>query len=101
LQPGYGRGDAEAMPNLLDSSIDDDGFIPPPPPPIPHGTTGQRFAWTGLALGPIYFFIQWLTGWGIGSIGNYLAIIVMVVSFIYLLSTLRESREDDDDGAVV
>jgi hypothetical protein len=102
LAPGYERGSAEGFPDLLSADAGDDGYVPPPPPPIPRGTTGQRLAWAALILGPIYLIVQGATGWGLGSIGNLLAIVAIIVAFVYLLSTLRESRDDDeDDGAVI
>jgi hypothetical protein len=102
LAPGFNRGDAEGFPDLLGADADSEGYVPPPPPPLPRGTTGQRLAWAVLVLGPIYLIFQGATGWGLGPTGNLLAIIGIVASFIYLLSTLRDSRdEDEDDGAVV
>lgn len=99
LAPGYGRGEAEGFPNLLDD--DDDGYVPPEPPPIPRGSTKQRLAWAALILGPIYLLIQGSTDWGLGPAANLVAIVGIAVAFIYLLSTLRDSRDEDDDGAVV
>jgi len=99
LAAGYGRGEAEGYPNLLDE--DDEGYVPPEPPPIPRGSSAQRLAWAALILGPIYLLIQGSTDWGLGPLGNLVAIVAIAVAFIYLLSTLRDSRDDEDDGAVV
>jgi hypothetical protein len=83
---------------------DDDTFTPPPPPPLPRGTKNQRWAWAGLFFAPLYLIVQGVTGfdfWGLSAFLNIAAVVVAIASFIYLLSTLREEREDDDDGAVV
>jgi hypothetical protein len=102
LAPDFNRGDAEGFPDLLSADSDNEGYIPPEPPPIPRGTKGQRLSWVVLVLGPIYLIFQGATGWGLGPLGNLVTIIGIVASFVYLLSTLRDSRdEDEDDGAVV
>ncbi|UUU21403.1 hypothetical protein [Streptomyces sp. DSM 40750] len=84
---------------------DDEGhFVPPEPPPLPEADATAKFAWLGVAGGPVLLLIAVLLGWEMTWWLTTLGIGGFLGGFATLVMRMKSDDEDDDDpgrGAVV
>ncbi|MFF8648831.1 hypothetical protein ACF06D_11395 [Streptomyces griseoluteus] len=108
--PGVGPRDhtpAEPSDTAGDSGDDDDDeghFVPPEPPPLPVADTTAKFAWLGVAGGPVLLLLAVLLGWEMTWWLTTLAIGGFLGGFVTLVARMRTDDDGDDDpgrGAVV
>lgn len=104
-EPPLSRPDPEAEPGEEPSSGegDDEHYIPPPPPPLPRTDATTKFAWIGLAGGPLYLLLSALLQWDGPGWATFAAVAAFVGGFVTLVLRMGDERKDDgpDDGAVV
>jgi hypothetical protein len=104
--PGVGPRDYTARePSDDDFDEDDEGhFVPPEPPPLPTADATAKFAWLGVAGGPLLLLLavvfRWDMTWWLATlgIGGFLG------GFATLVARMKSDDEDDGDpgrGAVV
>jgi hypothetical protein len=88
-----------------EATWEDEGhFVPPPPPPLPPVDPRRKLAWAGLALGPAVALLVLVLGVRLAGWVAFLLVLGFVGGFVYLVATMRSSRDDDwpgDDGAVL
>ncbi|WP_408990596.1 hypothetical protein [Streptomyces caniscabiei] len=113
--PGVGAGPRDySVPDPVgedtgdeDGDDEDDGeghFVPPEPPPLPEADATAKFAWLGVAGGPVLLLLAVLLGWEMTWWLTTLGIGGFLGGFATLVMRMREDDEDDDDpgrGAVV
>ncbi|GGM87582.1 hypothetical protein [Streptomyces fuscichromogenes] len=105
--PGVGgpRDYTAAEPSEDDFDEDDEGhFVPPEPPPLPDADATAKFAWLGVAGGPVLLLLAVLLGWDMTwwlatlGIGGFLG------GFVTLVTRMKTDDDEDGDpgrGAVV
>lgn len=84
----------------LPLDADDETFTPPPLPPPPVITPQRRLAWVGLVASPILLVLLNVLEYSLPGILSVGLVIVLIVSFGYLVATMTP-RDPDDDGARV
>ncbi|MBE4735920.1 MULTISPECIES: hypothetical protein [Streptomyces] len=112
--PGVGAGPRDySVPDPVGEDTgdeDEDGddgeghFVPPEPPPLPEADATAKFAWLGVAGGPVLLLLAVLLGWEMTWWLTTLGIGGFLGGFATLVMRMREDDEDDDDpgrGAVV
>nr|WP_307835290.1 hypothetical protein [Streptomyces adelaidensis] len=116
--PGVGSGPRDYSvpepvgedPDKGDEDSDDDHddgeghFVPPEPPPLPEADATVKFAWLGVAGGPVLLLLAVLLGWEMTWWLTTLGIGGFLGGFATLVMRMKGDDEDDDDpgrGAVV
>ncbi|WP_256966698.1 hypothetical protein [Streptomyces caniscabiei] len=114
--PGVGAGPRDySVPDPVgEDTGDEDGdengddgeghFVPPEPPPLPEADATAKFAWLGVAGGPVLLLLAVLLGWEMTWWLTTLGIGGFLGGFATLVMRMREDDEDGDDpgrGAVV
>ncbi|WP_443078198.1 hypothetical protein [Streptomyces sp. SP17KL33] len=114
--PGVGAGPRDySVPDPVgedtgdeaDGEDDEDGeghFVPPEPPPLPEADATAKFAWLGVAGGPVLLLLAVLLGWEMTWWLTTLGIGGFLGGFATLVMRMKSDDEDDDDpgrGAVV
>ena len=87
------------------ASWEDEGhFVPPPPPPLPTVEPRRKLAWGALLAGPVLGLLSFVLGIRVPDWLTVLLVLGFVGGFVYLVATMRASRDDGwpgDDGAVL
>ncbi len=87
------------------ASWDDEGhFVPPPPPPLPTVEPRRKLAWGALVAGPVVALLSFVLGVRVPDWFTVGLVLGFVGGFVYLVATMRASRDDGwpgDDGAVL
>ncbi|MBT2440461.1 hypothetical protein J7E93_10125 [Streptomyces sp. ISL-36] len=75
---------------------DEGHFVPPEPPPLPEADATTKFAWLGVAGGPVLMLVAVLFGWDM----TWWLTTLCVGGFLGGFATLvaRMKHDDDDDG---
>jgi hypothetical protein len=85
----------------------EEGYTPPPPPPLPELGMATKAAWLGGLGGPAYLALATILQWETPQWAALMSVLAGVTGFGYLVSKLKDRRDDDDDpddptyGAVV
>jgi hypothetical protein len=100
------EGAAEALrPPAGPPPAPEEHFVPPPPPPLPATDPVTRFAWAGLAGGPLFFLIAAILQIQTARWVAVLAVAAFLGGFVTLVARMKDRLPDDDagpdDGAVV
>ncbi|MFP5346036.1 MAG: hypothetical protein ACLGIA_03280 [Actinomycetes bacterium] len=85
----------------IDAMLDEEGYEPPEPPPLPRGDVVSRFAWSGVLGAPLFFLLAALFWHSAPTWLVVGAVAAFVGGFVTLVVRMPDSRDDDDDGAVV
>ncbi|MFJ4919293.1 hypothetical protein [Streptomyces sp. NPDC088725] len=105
--PGVGGPRDYSPPEARDDDFDDDDeghFVPPEPPSLPESDVTAKFAWLGVAGGPVLMLVavllQWDMTWWLTTvcIGGFLG------GFATLVARMQHDDDETDDpgrGAVV
>ncbi|MGW4276728.1 hypothetical protein ACWEGQ_31285 [Streptomyces seoulensis] len=108
--PGVGasagpRDYAVREPSDDDFDEDDEGhFVPPEPPPLPDADATAKFAWLGVAGGPVLLLLAVLLGWDMTWWLTTLCIGGFLGGVATLVARMNPGDDEDDDpgrGAVV
>jgi hypothetical protein len=83
------------------AAAQDDHYEPPEPPPIPRGDLTSQLAWAGVLLGPVFLLFAGLFWRDVSRLWLALATVAFIAGFVVLVMRLPQSRDEDDDGAVV
>jgi hypothetical protein len=92
---------APAGPRDWELADTEEHFEPPEPPPLPHGDLTSRLAWAAVIAGPAFLLYAGLFWREVSRLWLVLAALGFVAGFVVLVMRLPQSRDDDDDGAVV
>jgi hypothetical protein len=87
------------------ASWDDEGhFVPPPPPPLPAVEPRRKLAWGALLAGPLVALLSFVLSVRVADWAVAGLVLGFVGGFVYLVATMRASRDEGwpgDDGAVL
>jgi hypothetical protein len=89
-------------PELDETSVVEERFVPPPPPPLPRVPKDRLAAWLGVLVSPLLLLVAAVFRIPLPTMAAWLLVGAFLGGFGYLVAQMpRGPRDPFDDGAVL